>query len=105
MQEELKRNAEYNNMTLESETQEQIYRAGQDLAVAKNQGELYTQELAIEKAKEEANNEKQIQEAELALELAKKKMGLNAEKELKQIELDIKKEADNRKLLEVQHET
>lgn len=69
-------------MNMQLEIQAQIYSAGQDLAVAKNEGELYTEELEIEKAREEAINEKLIQEAELALELAKKKMALNADKEL-----------------------
>merc|ERR1711934_589831 len=92
-------------MQVESNTAEQIFESAQNLEVAKNEGELYAQELAIQKAKEEANNEKKLREAEMAVELAKKKAALNAEKDLVDIELAIKKEEQQRKLLAARFES
>lgn len=104
-QESLVRNQEYQRMQTESQTKQSIFQAEQRLAVQKQEADIYEQKLKIERQRAEAENLKRIREEEMELELEKKRLEFHGDNELYQIELAIKKEAENQRLNKVKFET
>lgn len=72
--EKLARDTAFNQRRVETDTKQKIFSAEQTLKVQTQEGQLYTQKLAIEAKKKEAENQKRIREEEMQLELEKKRM-------------------------------
>lgn len=103
--EALIRNQAYQKLQSESQTKASIFAAEQRLAVQKQEAGIYEENLKIERKKAEASNLKRIRDEEMSIELQKKRLQFNGDNELYEIELRIKKEAEEQKFNKVKFET
>lgn len=92
-------------MQQESQTKASIFAAEQRLAVSKQEATIYEEKLKIERKQAEAVNLKRIREEEMSIELQKKRLQFNGDNELYEIELRIKKEAEEQKFNKIKYET